>query len=138
MCIIYTCIIQSVRVNIILIVMLELALYTTTYVIVVLYCVIVWCQVLGVIECQVLQCGITIGRIIFINKNFISTYFLFSVHSANLVKITDFGLSKLLDINEAAFQAAGGKVSFFSSIFFLPISVFTHSTIANDFYIGEF
>jgi len=34
-----------------------------------------------------------------------------AVQNANVVKITDFGLAKLLDSNEDVFQAAGGKVS---------------------------
>ena len=34
----------------------------------------------------------------------------FAVQNANVVKITDFGLAKLLDANEDVFQAAGGKV----------------------------
>ena len=33
-----------------------------------------------------------------------------TVHNANVVKITDFGLAKLLDSNEDVFKAAGGKV----------------------------
>jgi len=32
------------------------------------------------------------------------------VHSENLVKITDFGLAKLLDVKQDTFQAEGGKV----------------------------
>jgi len=34
----------------------------------------------------------------------------FVVQNANVVKITDFGLAKLLDSNEDVFKAAGGKV----------------------------
>lgn len=34
-----------------------------------------------------------------------------AVQNANVVKITDFGLAKLLDSNEDVFTAAGGKVS---------------------------
>lgn len=44
---------------------------------------------------------------------FNSCYVHFSVQSPAQVKITDFGLSKLLDFNEEHFQAAGGKVSLF-------------------------
>jgi len=33
-----------------------------------------------------------------------------AVQNANVVKITDFGLAKLLDTNEDVFKAAGGKV----------------------------
>jgi len=32
------------------------------------------------------------------------------VQNSNVVKITDFGLAKLLDSNEDVFKAAGGKV----------------------------
>lgn len=32
------------------------------------------------------------------------------VHTHNCVKITDFGLAKLLDINEDEYKAAGGKM----------------------------
>jgi len=35
----------------------------------------------------------------------------FAVQNTNVVKITDFGLAKLLDSNEDVFKAAGGKVS---------------------------
>jgi len=34
-----------------------------------------------------------------------------AVQNANVVKITDFGLAKLLDVKQDVFQAAGGKVS---------------------------
>jgi len=33
-----------------------------------------------------------------------------TVQSPNQVKITDFGLAKLLDYNEDGYRAAGGKV----------------------------
>lgn len=33
------------------------------------------------------------------------------VQNANVVKITDFGLAKLLDTDQDVFKAAGGKVS---------------------------
>jgi len=33
-----------------------------------------------------------------------------SVQNANVVKITDFGLAKLLDADQDVFKAAGGKV----------------------------
>jgi len=36
---------------------------------------------------------------------------LLAVQNPNVVKITDFGLAKLLDSNEDVFKAAGGKVS---------------------------
>ena len=35
----------------------------------------------------------------------------FLVQNPNVVKITDFGLAKLLGSNEDVFKAAGGKVS---------------------------
>ena len=35
---------------------------------------------------------------------------LYTVQSPNQVKITDFGLAKLLDYNEDGYRAAGGKV----------------------------
>jgi len=34
----------------------------------------------------------------------------YTVQSPNQVKITDFGLAKLLDYNEDGYRAAGGKV----------------------------
>jgi len=40
-----------------------------------------------------------------------SVIVLCAVQNANVVKITDFGLAKLLDSNEDVFKAAGGKVS---------------------------
>jgi hypothetical protein len=60
-----------------------------------------------------------IGWEFFAEQQYISTvagiYFclalyLFSVQSPTLVKITDFGLAKLLDYDEEEYHAAGGKV----------------------------
>jgi len=34
------------------------------------------------------------------------------VQNANVVKITDFGLAKLLDVEQDVFKAAGGKVCY--------------------------
>lgn len=36
--------------------------------------------------------------------------YVFAVQSAGQVKITDFGLAKLLDYNEEEYHASGGKV----------------------------
>jgi len=41
----------------------------------------------------------------------------FTVHNPNQVKITDFGLAKLLDYEEEEIHSEGGKVSFSSNIF---------------------
>ena len=38
-------------------------------------------------------------------------FYLISVQSANSVRITDFGLAKLLNYNEEEYRSTGGKVS---------------------------
>ena len=45
----------------------------------------------------------------------IITFFLSSVQRPGQVKITDFGLAKLLDYNEEEFHASGGKVEYMLS-----------------------
>ena len=42
--------------------------------------------------------------------NFNELFVLVAVQSPNQVKITDFGLAKLLDYNEYGYHAVGGKV----------------------------
>lgn len=40
------------------------------------------------------------------------------VQTPGCIKITDFGLAKLLDINEEQYKASGGKVSTFQEFLF--------------------
>ena len=51
-----------------------------------------------------------------------------AVQNTNVVKITDFGLAKLLDSKEDVFKAAGGKVSYlvlFLQIIFIIVCLLT-------------
>lgn len=44
------------------------------------------------------------------------------VQNANVVKITDFGLAKLLDVEQDVFKAAGGKVCHVKCFKYISIS----------------
>jgi hypothetical protein len=57
------------------------------------------------------------------NKSSLNFDGIFAVQSPNQVKITDFGLAKLLDYNEYGYHAVGGKVcilliNIYGSLFF--------------------
>jgi len=52
-----------------------------------------------------------------------------SVQSAGQVKITDFGLAKLLDFNEDAYRSAGGKMPIkWLALECIQSRIFTHKS----------
>ena len=62
-------------------------------------------------------------------KLYNSNALVISVQSAGQVKITDFGLAKLLDFNEDAYRSAGGKMPIkWLALECIQSRIFTHKS----------
>jgi len=57
-----------------------------------------------------------------------------AVQNANVVKITDFGLAKLLDSKEDAFKAAGGKVGDYICVSYATVVRAVKQSVKNSLF----